>query len=974
MLLCFGCLFASTLAAEISGSPEDAPGEVLLRNVRRVTFEGKRAGESYFSPDGGRMVFQSERDPGNPFYQIYLMDLETGDTSRVSPGTGKTTCAWIHPDGRVLFASTHDDPEARQKQETELEFRASGKSRRYQWDYDENFELYLARLGSKTYERLTRARGYDAEGSISPDGRWIIFSSNRHAYEEALTPREKELFAADKSYMLDLYLMRTDGGQLHRLTSAAGYDGGPFFSPDGREICFRRFSEDGVRAEIYTIRPDGSRERQLTRLGAMSWAPFFHPSGKYLIFTTNLHGFSNFELYLVDREGGREPVRITYTDGFDGLPVFFPEGRRLAWTTNRTSNKSSQVFFADWDHEQALGLLFGNEISDGPGASPELNPAVAGTTGRISSGDARRHVEYLASDDLEGRLTGSAGALEAGRYIAEFFSVLGLEPSGEDGSYFQSFEFTAGVRLGESNRLMDASGAEFEVNEDWRPLAFSKTGGVSASRVAFAGYGIVAPAREGQEEYDSYAHLDVGDKWVLVFRYLPEQVSPARRQHLSRHASLRYKAMAARDRGARGLLIASGPNSKVNDELVGLGMDASLAASGIAAISLSDSAAEQLLQESAHNLKSLQDQLDSGEQVMGFPVPEVSLAGEIDIIQEKRMGRNVVARLAAAAEKVPGGAVLIGAHIDHLGKGLSGNSLARQGEQGQVHNGADDNASGIAGMLEIAQYMVDLRVRGQMKQRQDLLFAAWSGEELGILGSQAYVAWLSERREASGSRPLEGKVSAYLNLDMIGRLRERLSLQGVGSSSVWRKEIEQRNVVVGLPITTSDDSYLPTDATSFYLAGVPILSAFTGSHEDYHSPRDTADKINYEGVARISELVALIARSLATSPETLDYVEQERPDEEGATRGLRVYLGTIPDYTQGDVKGVGLSGVTRGGPADQAGVQGGDVIIELAGRTIENIYDYTYAIDVLKIGEPTSLVVLRDGERIDLTVVPGSRE
>ena len=160
-LLFVGYLLSSAAVAEIAESPTDIPGEVLLRNVRQVTFEGKRAGESYFSPDGSRMVFQSEREAGNPFYQIFLMDLETGDTRRVSPGTGKTTCAWIHPDGRILFASTHDDPEARQKQEAELEFRASGESRRYQWDYDENFELYLARPDGLTSERLTRARGYD---------------------------------------------------------------------------------------------------------------------------------------------------------------------------------------------------------------------------------------------------------------------------------------------------------------------------------------------------------------------------------------------------------------------------------------------------------------------------------------------------------------------------------------------------------------------------------------------------------------------------------------------------------------------------------------------------------------------------------------------------------------------------------------------------------------------------------------------
>ena len=980
-LLFAGWALSGSVAAGVGESPADTPVEGLLSSVRQVTFEGKRAGESYFSPYGSKMVFQSERDDGNPFYQIFLMDLKTGDTRRVSPGVGKTTCAWIHPDGRILFASTHDDPEARHKQEAELEFRASGQSRRYQWDYDENFELYLAHPDGSSSQRLTRAKGYDAEGSISPDGEWIVFSSNRHAYIEALTPRQEELFELDKAYMLDLYSMRTDGTDLRRLTSAPGYDGGPFFSSDGQQICFRRFSEDGARAEIYTIRvdgfaktirADGSGERRLTRLGAMSWAPYFHPSGRYLIFTTNLHGFSNFELYLVDRAGTQEPVRVTHTDGFDGLPVFFPSGRQLAWTSNRTSNNSSQVFFADWDHEEALRVLFPSEAAEGPVNPVELSAAVGATSGPISARDVRVHVEYLASDELEGRLTGTAGARRAGRYIADYFSSLGLEPAGEEGSFFQSFEFTAGVRLGGGNRLAEASGQEFELDHEWRPLAFSNTGAVPASPVVFAGYGIVAPATAEQDEYDSYAHLDVEDKWVLVFRYLPEQDDPARRQHLSRHASLRYKAMAARNRGARGLLVVSGPNSKVKEQLVRLGPDASLAASGIAAVSVADSTAEKLIGDSAQSLQSLQDRLDSGEHVMGFLISAVALEAEIDVIREKRSGRNVIARLPVRAEKALGGAVLIGAHMDHLGKGLGGGSLARRGEQGQIHNGADDNASGTAGMLEAAQYLVELKATGRLKQKRDLLFAAWSGEELGILGSQAFVTWLS--KEGKTAQSLQGQVCAYLNMDMIGRLRDRLALQGVGSSSVWRKEIERRNVVVGLPISTSDDSYLPTDATSFYLAGVPALGAFSGSHEDYHSPRDTADKINYEGLEQISTLMALIARSLASSVEAPDYVEQKQPDDEGATRGLRVYLGTIPDYVEGDVKGVKLSGVTSGGPADKAGVMRGDVIVELAGRKIENIYDYTYAIDALKIGEAIVMGVMRDGKRLDLTVIPGSRE
>jgi Iap family predicted aminopeptidase len=255
--------------------------------------------------------------------------------------------------------------------------------------------------------------------------------------------------------------------------------------------------------------------------------------------------------------------------------------------------------------------------------------------------------------------------------------------------------------------------------------------------------------------------------------------------------------------------------------------------------------------------------------------------------------------------------------------------------------------------------------------RRDLLFAAWSGEELGLLGSSHFVQTLLEETQSS---TLTSQIAAYLNMDMIGRLRESLVLQGVGSSSVWLGETERRNVPIGLPIVIQNDSYLPTDATSFYLKGVPLLSAFTGVHQDYHTPRDTADKINYEGTEKIARFMALITRSLLTSESAPDYVEMERPGSSTGRAALRAYLGTIPDYSQGDVSGVKLSGVMKGAPAEQAGIQGGDVVIEVAGQKVENIYDYTYAIDALKVGTAVEIVVLRGNRRVTVTVTPTSRE
>jgi Tol biopolymer transport system component len=224
----------------------------FLSRVRRLTVEGRRAGEGYWSPDGRRLVFQSEREPGNPFYQIYTMDLMTGEVSRVSPGTGKTTCSFINPrTGDILFASTHHDPRSKQLQAEELKFRASGQERRYAWDYDEEMELYVRSAKSGTLRRLTNARGYDAEASYSPDGQWIVFSSTRDAYARQLSPAEQKQLDTDPSYFGEIYVVRAESdGDVRRLTAVAGYDGGPFFSPDGKRIIWRRFDERSIIADV----------------------------------------------------------------------------------------------------------------------------------------------------------------------------------------------------------------------------------------------------------------------------------------------------------------------------------------------------------------------------------------------------------------------------------------------------------------------------------------------------------------------------------------------------------------------------------------------------------------------------------------------------------------------------------------------------------------------------------------------------
>jgi Tol biopolymer transport system component len=340
-------------------APADPAAEArLLSNIRQVVADAKRSGEGYFSADGKRLIYQAEGEQDNPFYQIYIRDLPDGAARRLSPGMGKTSCAWIHPDGkRALFSSTHEDPATPQEHEEEFARRAAGQSRRYQFEYDPAFDIYEVELAGGTLTNLTKTKGYDAEASYSPDGKSICFASNRHAYAESLSEEDQKRLAEAPEYFNELYMMDADGQNVRRLTNAPGYDGGPFFSADGKRICWRRFDPSGRTAEIFTAAVDGSDVRQLTRLGAMSWAPFFHPSGDYLIFASNLEGMRNFELYLVDAAGEREPQRVTFTPGFDGLPAFSPDGKTLAWSTTRSPTGEAQIYFADWNDAAARELL-----------------------------------------------------------------------------------------------------------------------------------------------------------------------------------------------------------------------------------------------------------------------------------------------------------------------------------------------------------------------------------------------------------------------------------------------------------------------------------------------------------------------------------------------------------------------------------------------------------------------------------------
>ena len=575
---------------------------------------------------------------------------------------------------------------------------------------------------------------------------------------------------------------------------------------------------------------------------------------------------------------------------------------------------------------------------------------VAATT-PASSERIKADVTRLAGAAWEGRRAGTRGADAAADWIGAELKSIGLKPGAAGGSYFQTFTFIDGVELGADNRLALAAEppTRWRMDEDFRPLAFSGRGPVSGD-VVFAGYGIAAT----DLGYDDFAGLDVKDKVVLLLRYGPGGDDP--HSKWGAFAPLRLKVSNARDRGARAVLVVTGPlPAGAKDELVALRGDAALADAGIPAFSVRRAVAEALMQGSGATLEETQKSIDES----GKPASRAlrwAVQGMADVSPRRSSTRNVIGLLPGAAGTEE--TIVIGAHYDHLG--LSGMSASLDpSPEGKLHAGADDNASGVSGLLELARRLAD------KPRRRAILFVAFGAEEEGTLGSSTFVK--------EPPVPLTSVV-AMLNMDMIGRLREdSLAVHGTGTSALWPKLVEEANAAVGLKLKSSEGGYGPSDHSPFYAAGRPVLFFFTGAHEDYHRPSDTAERINAEGIARVADLVEGIVTRLAASEEPVPFTRVAAEKEtQTATRGFRVWVGGIPDYSA-EGPGVRFTGVTPGSPAEKAGVQAGDVLVRFGEKEVRNVYDYTYALAERKPGDKVTIVVKRGGADVSLEVLLGSR-
>ena len=593
-----------------------------------------------------------------------------------------------------------------------------------------------------------------------------------------------------------------------------------------------------------------------------------------------------------------------------------------------------------------------------------------GSQAQPAAGEAAQRIQadinFLASPQLKGRDTGTPENNQAAKYIAEQFRRAGLSPLGDDAGkpgFFQPFTVTIGAKLGKQNLLaasqttpsQTAKPEALALGRDFQPLNFSESGEAKALAVVFVGFGITAP----EYHYDDYTHLDVKGKAVLVLRNEPQKdddKSIFDGRQPTQHSALVNKAINARNHGARAMILvndASEPGAE--DLLIPFDSLSGPQNPGILLLQVKRGVADGWLAHLSKTLSGLQEPIDQKLDPQSMPIDGLAIDVRVDVAHIHAKTQNVAGVLRGADPQLTGEAVIVGAHYDHLGLGRH-NALDPD-SAGQIHPGADDNASGTAAVIELARELAARRA----ELKRSVVFLAFSGEELGLLGSAYYA-----------NRPLWplDKTVAMLNLDMVGRVRDsKLYVGGTGTSPAFPKILEAANAT-GLHLEYSRSGYGSSDHTSFYVKDIPVLFFFSGLHPDYHRASDTPDKIDSADEARVTDLAARTLLALAGPDARPQFTRVAEPAPVGGTGGgggYGAYFGSVPDMGS-EVEGVKFADVREGSPAAKAGLRRGDLLVEFAGAPIKNLYDFTYQLRAHRPGEEVKVVVVRDGQKVEATV------
>ncbi len=603
----------------------------------------------------------------------------------------------------------------------------------------------------------------------------------------------------------------------------------------------------------------------------------------------------------------------------------------------------------------------------------------------------RTHVQYLASDKLEGRRTGETGATFAAGYVSNLFANYklkagfnALSAQGKSrGNYLQTFPLVTGVEMGSGNTFsIDVSkngGQKMAFVEEtaFKPVGFSPNGEIVARPAVFVGYGIAS----NELKYDDYANLDVRNKVVVAFDGAPDVENP--HSDFNRYDA-HAKAKIAKDKGAVGLLIISREAKLETDKLAQVKYDATLGEAALPTLLISRKSGADILNtdetglSNAEKIAATSKNLSLNSCLAANSNATIDL--RVNLIKKTAEAYNIVGILEGNDATLKNEAIVIGAHYDHLGKGGQG-SLAPNSTQ--IHHGADDNASGVSAVLELARQFAR-----EKKNKRTLIFIAFGGEEEGLLGSQFYVN--------NPAFPI-AKTVAMINMDMVGRLNEsKLTIGGIGTAGNWKSLIENRNLqtveqtidpkdiaygkvkrsfnLETFQLQLNEDGFGPSDHSSFYAKQIPVLFFFTGTHNDYHKPTDTAEKINYAGLLKITNFVEEIVKSIDTNQTKPTYTVAKSSGMGGGRSGFNISLGTVPNYADGAGDGLLLDGVRDDSPAAKAGIRTGDKIIKLAGKEIRNISDYTIILGELKAETEYEIVVKRGTETLTLKIIPAARK